>query len=258
MKSNLLQELEQILAYEDQVDMTLPIPTYLFVQKYGRNIEEEMPKIAALLRKKEWFFFKADENQEKSILNRFLVEQECRSSAGREYTGCILIELTGSENEKELLEFFSYMESQKHRLTGIYTTKEAQSVTEMKRLLSGYGFVRRIDGEFYDAFEQLKIFESTINEYQFSITSTTRVKVAEWFRKKEWNEQDAVVMQIQNIAKSVVYQKILEAKTKSNEDSVPEEKKTYPVISAEEIEKAILEFEGREVSKRQIGFALEG
>ena len=73
MKSNLLQELEQIAAYEEQMKIPLPIPSYLFVQKYGRSIEDEMPQIAGLLGKKEWFIFKADSSQEKSLLNRFLV-----------------------------------------------------------------------------------------------------------------------------------------------------------------------------------------
>lgn len=256
MKSNLLEELEQILAYEEQMDMVLPIPSYLFVQKYGRSIEEEMPQIAALLGKKDWFFFKADVSQEKSILNRFLVEQECRTSAGREYTGCILLELTGAENEKELVEFLDYIESQKHRLSWIFTTRESDEAIEMKKLLSSYGFVRKIDGECYDAFEQLKIFENTIKEYQFSITSSTRVKMAEWFRKRDWKEQDAVVTQIQNMAKSVVYQKLLDIKTEMVGSLAREKNKQ--IIDSEEIENVIREFEGKGIANRRIGFVLEG
>ena len=159
-------------------------PESKFVQNYGRSIEAEMPQIAELLGKKDWFFFRADVSQEKSILNRFLVEQECKSSVGREYEGCILLELTGAENEKELFEFINYIEEQKHRLTCIYTTRESEEATGIKKKLASFGFVRQIDGECFDAYEQLEVFEMTIKEYQFSITGGARIKLAEWFRKK--------------------------------------------------------------------------
>lgn len=257
MKSNLLQELEQIVAYEDQMDMVLLIPSYLFVRKYGRSVEAEMPEIAALLGKKEWFFFRADISQEKSILNRFLIEQECKTNVGREYEGCILLELTGAENEKELLEFLNYIESQRQRLTCIYTTRESKEAAEIKKKLSVYGFVRQIDGESFDAFEQLEIFENTLKKYQFSITGGARIKLAEWFRKKKWQEEDAVITQIQNMAKSVIYQKLLNMKPdiESSKKASGEKKEVF--LGKEEIENIIQETEGKTETKRQIGFVLE-
>lgn len=257
MKSNLLQELEQIIAHEDRMDVTLPIPSYLFVQKYGRSIEAEMPEIAALLGKKDWFFFRADAREEKSILNRFLIEQECKSNIGREYEGCILLELTGEENEKELFEFLNYIEEQGHRLTCIYTTKESDDAAEIKKKLASYGFVRQIDGECFDAYEQLEIFENTIKEYQFFITGGARIRLAEWFRKKEWLEQDAVVTQIQNMAKSVVYQKLLNQKPDLESSVETSNGKAEVFLGKEDIENAIREAEGKTATKRQIGFVME-
>ena len=257
MKSNLLQELEQIVAYEDRMDMVLPIPSYLFVQKYGRSIEAEMPKIAELLGKKEWFFFRADISQEKSILNRFLIEQECKTNVGREYEGCILLELTGAENEKELLEFINYIESQKQRLCCIYTTKESEKAAEIKRKLSIYGFVRQIDGESFHVFEQLEVFENTLKNYQFVITGAARIKLAEWFRKTKWQEEDAVITQIQNMAKLLVYQKLLEMKPNMENTSKIKGEKKEVLLDKEEIENVIREAEGKTETKRQIGFVLE-
>lgn len=255
MKSNLLQELEQLLVYEEQMDMALPLPSYLFVQKYGRSIEEEMSKITTLLGKKEWFVFKADESQEKSILNRFLVEQECKSSVGREYTGCILVELTGMENEKELAEFLNYIEEKKHRLLCVYTTKAVDEATEIKKRLSQYGFVRRIDGENYDTYELLEAFEKTVKECHFSISGGARVRLVEWFRRKDWQEQESVVTLIQNMGKAAVYQRILEMSKEAGLQK--EDGSCERILKKEEIEDAINEFEGKETEKRQIGFVLE-
>lgn len=257
MKSNLLRELEQIVTYEDRMEMALPIPSYLFVQKYGRSIEAEMPRIAKLLGKKDWFFFRADESQEKSILNRFLVEQECKTCVGREYEGCILLELTGAENEKEMLEFLNYIESQKGRLSCIYTTKETKEAQGIKRMLSVYGFVRQIDGESFDVYEQLEIFENTLKEYQFVITGGARIKLAEWFYKKNWQEEDAVITQIKNMAKSVVYQKLLDTKQYLKSDTEAGSWKLEKFLGKEEIENAIREVEGKTDAKRQIGFVME-
>lgn len=257
MKSTLLQELEQIVSYEEQMGMTLPIPSYLFIQKYGRSIEEEMSQIVSLLGKKEWFLFRADITQEKNILNRFLVEQECKSSVGREYEGCILVELTGAESEKELIEFLDYIESQKYRLTCIFTTKEVQEAIEMKKLLSMYGFVRQIDGECFDAYEQLEVFENTIKEYRFSITGGARIRLAEWFKKREWLEHDAVLTQIQNMAKSVVYQKLLDTNFTSEDSKNVESGKSEKLLGREEIEIAIEDVSEKAATKRQIGFVLE-
>ena len=257
MKSNLLQELEQIVAYEDQMDMVLPIPSYLFVQKYGRSVEAEMPRIAALLGKKDWFFFRADISQEKSMLNRFLIEQECKTNVGREYEGCILLELTGAENEKELLDFLNYIEGQKHRISCIYTTKESEEAAEIKKKLSTYGFVRQINGESFDTYEQLEVFENTLKEYQFFITGGARIRLAEWFRKKKWQEEDAVVTLIQNIAKSVVYQKLLERKPEMENGITSSGEKKEVFLGKEEIENVIREAEGKTETKRRIGFVLE-
>lgn len=257
MKSNLLQELEQIVAYENQMDMALPIPSYLFVQKYGRSVEAEMPKIVALLGKKDWFYFRADVSLEKSIINRFLVEQECKANIGREYEGCILLELTGAENEKELFELLNYIESQKQRLACIYTTKEVEEADEIKKTLSAYGFVRQINGACFDVYEQLEVFENTIKEYQFLLTGGARIKLAEWFRKKDWKEQDAVVTQIQNMAKSAIYQRLLDMKADEKNRIETGNEMPEKFLGKEDIENVIGETEGKTATKRQIGFVME-
>lgn len=250
MKSNFLQELELILEGENGKKKFLPIPNYIFVQKYGRSIESEMTQIAKLLGKKEWFVFKADQRQEKKILDRFLLEQECKASVGREYTGCVLVELTGTEEEKELAEFLDYIEEASQRLTCIYTTKQMDETERIKNYLMQYGFVRMIEGESYKLNEQLAIFEETVFGYQFSISGGARIRLAEWLHKKDWQEQEKVCTTIQNMAKSAVYQKILTA------GKVAENKEEC-LLGKAEIEAVINEFDEKESTRRPIGFSFE-
>lgn len=244
MKSKLLQEIEQILEREEVMGVTLPIPNYLYVQKFGRSIEADMNEITKLLGRAEWFAFKADSGQNKSILARFLLEQECKASLGKEFTGCVLVELSGDE-KKELTEFLDYIDSQKSRLTCIYTTKAIEQAADFKKQLAQYGFVRMTEGECYDAYEQLELFESTLESYQFALEDAAQKKLVEWFRKKEWQEQDAVMMQIQNMAKSAVYQKMLNSEGRENR-----------ILEAEvcEVLAELCEDSGK---KRQIGFVQE-
>ena len=46
-----LEEINQVKKCEESRQQKLPQPHYLFVQKYGRNLETDMPEIAGKLEK---------------------------------------------------------------------------------------------------------------------------------------------------------------------------------------------------------------
>jgi len=245
MKSNLLQEMQQIFEREEVVKHPLPMPTYLFIQNYGRSIEEDMDKIAELLHKKHWFSFKTSHREkDRSILAKFLLEQECQASVGKEYDGCILVELSGEETEKELSEFLDYVKEQKERLNCIFTMKALDCVADIRKQLATDCFLRVIHGEKYDPFEQIEIFLSILEDYQFQLEEEAQKEVRKFFEKKEWQEVDTVETQISNMAKAIVYERYLE-----------EEKQNTP-ITTEEVLRALNRLEKPE-KKRQIGFVQE-
>ena len=66
-----------------------------------------------------------------------------------------------------------------------------------------------------------------------------------------------MVIQIQNMAKSVVYQKLLERKVDLEGSIENRSGKLEVFLGKEEIEQAIQEAEGKARAKRQIGFVLE-
>ena len=247
MKSNLLSEMQQILEREDKMKVTLPIPHYLFVQRYGREIIDDMQEIAELFGQKEWFFFDTSRPQKDGkLLSYFNIELDRHAGLGREYTGSILIELSGEEDEKELEELFHYIDSHKERLHCIYTMKVSEEVKMVRRHLEKYGFVRVVPGEKYDSYEQIEIFQDTLEAYQFQLDEEAERYVTKFFRKREWEETDAVKKRIENIAKELVYGNLIREEAEKN------------IITKDEVEQVLASLQSEPARKRQIGFVTGG
>lgn len=247
MKNNLLMEIQQILEKEDARKGSLPIPNYLFIQRYGRDIVEEMPQIAALFGQAEWFKFDAGAQQnEGNIASYFKMELNRRAGIGREYSGSILIELSTLEEEKELKELLSYIDSQKNHLHCIYTMREQETVCMVKKQLENYGFVRAIYAKPYQADEQIEIFLNTLQTYQFQADTEAKQCVEAFFREKEWNTSDAVKIRIENIAKEIVYCSFINEEVQDN------------IVQKEEVEQVFASLAKEMTKKRQIGFVMGG
>jgi len=245
MKSNLLQEMGRIFAREEEMKHPLPMPIYLFIQNFGRSIEDDMKEIAELFHKKQWFSFKTGHREtDRSILAKFLLEQECQSSIGKEYDGCVLVELSGEEPENELAEFLDYINEQKERLNCIFTMKPTDAVADVRRQLAADSFLRVIYGEKYDAFEQIEIFLGILEKYQLTLDESAQKEVRDFCKEKEWKEIDTVEIQISNIAKEIVYEKYLEEEQQNRH------------VTREEVLKALSRLEEPQ-KKRQIGFVQE-
>lgn len=246
MKSNLLKEIQQLFDREC-IGNNIPVPSYLFVQRYGREIQEDMKEIAALLGQKDWFCFgcgaiKNDEN----LLNGFKMALERHSGIGKEYTGSILIEFTGNEEEKEIEKLLDYIEGQKHRLHCIYTVKSSEDVKKMKERLENYGFVRVVQGEEYEASEQIEIFRETLKTYQYRLEEDAKDYIEEFFEKQKWQEEDVVKVRIQNMAKEIVYNKLMD-ETDSDRD-----------LKKAEVESVLHSLQSAKTQKRQFGFVMGG
>lgn len=250
MKKNLLAEIQQILEMEDARKGSLPIPNYLFVQQYGRDITEEMPQIAALFGQAEWFTFDVGaKQQDGKVLSHFKMELNRRAGVGREYTGSILIELTAPEEEKEereLEELLNYIDSQKNRLHCVYTMRGQEKVDEVKKQLENFGFVRVVYAKPYEADEQIEIFLDTLETYRFRTDEEAKQCVEAFFKEKEWKISDAVKIRIENIAKEIVYCSFINEKVQDN------------IVQKEDVEQVLASLAKETMKKRQIGFVMGG
>jgi len=243
MKTNLLLEIQKITKREEPVKVLLPMPGYLFVQDYGRSVEGDMDEISKLLGMKEWFLFKTEGNSpEKELLTKFLLELERRVKPGREYEGCVLVELTGEEQEKEIAEFLSYINTQRHRLQFIYTTKETENVEKIRKQLAKECFVRVVYGECYTPQEQMELLCEMLGQYQFVMDDGAKSEFLCFCEEKQWKKEDTVRRQLQNMADEMVYEKMLEGNTRDT------------VIGGMELEGIIDKMKEKTVTRRQIGF----
>lgn len=250
MKNNLLTEMQQILGREDARKGSLPIPNYLYIQQYGRDLVDEMPQIAALFGQTEWFSFDTGAQQkEGNILSHFMMELNRHAGVGREYSGSILIELSTPEEEKEekeLEELLSYIDSQGNRLHCVYTMREQENVDKVKKQLENYGFVRVVYAKPYQADEQMEIFLDTLQTYQFQADTEAKRCAEAFFQEKEWETSDAVKIRIENIAKEIVYCSFVNEEVQDN------------IVQKEEVEQVLASLAKEMTKKRQIGFVIGG
>lgn len=245
MKNSLLIEIEKILKQQEVLQITLPLPRYLFVERYGRSIEKDMEQITALFEKKQWFLFRTGGRESnENILTRFLLEEERHAGLGKAYEGCVLAELSGDE-DSALEEFLSYIGEHSERIRCIFTTKKINKVSGIKRLLSEDGFTRVVFGEIYDTDEQITLFMNVMECYQIRLEEDVQQEVIRFFEEKEWKETDVVEVKITNMAKSIVYQKILHMESQNM------------IVSKEDMNQAIRELTEESWKTRQIGFVKE-
>lgn len=247
MKTNLLMEIQQVIERENVLKINIPIPSYIFVQRYGREIGEDIKAITELFGRKAWFSFDSSNiKKEEKLLTAFQMELGRHSGIGKEYAGCILVELSGKETESDLEELFGYIDTHQHRLQCIYTVKETEGVSDIKKQLENFGFVRVIEGEEYDTFEQMEIFQDTLKTYQFHLEEEAKGYIEEFFENQKWKETDMVKIRIQNMAKEIVYKKLMKITTNDY------------WVTKEETQQVLSILQEKTVQKRQIGFVMGG
>lgn len=167
MKSNLLSELERIVNSRSD----FPIPSYLFVQQYGRSIQNELKEIAEALGREDSFYFKTEAaGKEYNILQRFRMEEEMHAGLGRKFDGCVLIRISGEEPKKEMDEFLDYLEEEQQRISCLYTTENYEKVYDIGKKLEQFFFVRVVYGRKYELQEQMYLFCKNLDKYKLKLS----------------------------------------------------------------------------------------
>lgn len=240
MKNNLVREIEKIVAQKQNSNEYIPTPTYLYVKHYGRDIEDCMAEITELMGEEEYFIFKTGRIQKaESLLRSFLMELEKHASLGKDFGGCVLVELTVETEDKELADFLDYAENQK-QIKFLFTTRENEE--EVQELLERYFFVRVVKGQPYDCEEQFALLNEAFCKYQFAMDAAAEEAFQKALAEKEWQESDMVMNRIQNIAKNLVYEKMLAEKCSNR------------CIGKEDAEEAIKKLVRETTKKNVIGF----
>ena len=246
MKNNLLEEIQLLFEKKKDLKRVIPVPSYLFVQRYGRQIHEHMKEIAEVFGQKDWFIFScASVTCEEKLLSAFKMELERHSGIGKEYTGSILVEFSGEKEEKQIEDLLEYIHKQKQRIHCIYTIKVSEE-ENIKELLEKYGFVRVVRGEEYETFEQIEIFQEVIKLCQLQLEEDAEKYIVDFFEKLKWQEEDVVKIRIQNMAKEIVYNKLMENGDKEKN------------IKKEDVESVLHSLKVNKGMKRQIGFVRGG
>jgi len=238
---SILEELNKVKACEQERNVKLPKPCYLFVQKFGRSPEAELPEIAEAFGNGSWFHFLTEvKKKDITIRNRFIMELEKHAELGKAFQGHVLVELTGEEEPKEVFEFLSYIKQNEKQFQCIFTTRMLDRAEEIKNCLEEHFFVRKIEGKEYDNSEQSTVFLRVLLEYGFDIDLLVN-GLETLFAGVHWEETDMVQSRIENLARNIVYNKMLE----------PE---AVLLVSAEEVEEAMREWKKEPERVRRIGF----
>lgn len=216
VSNTILQELGKIKDVEMNEGIGMPIPNYLYIQRYGRKAQEQMDKILQNIGKKDWFFFRTEEqSSEGKLIKKFSMDLERHADTGKEFTGCSLIEISKETLMKdELPEFLEYLKENEKRLYYLFTIKNAKDAVSVQKCIEQYFFTRIVYAEEFSIEEQFDIIRNTCEKYGFSIDHKEQILIMRGLKDRKWKADEHVEFILQNAARAVIYEAILEDKTK--------------------------------------------
>ena len=240
MKHSILKEVEQIKETENTKGIKFPKTSYIFVENYGRTIHKEMQKLTELSGKKGWFVFQAVKHQ--GVYQEFTVELSKHAMLGKEFEGCILIEVSWQVEKNELRQMLEYLKEQENKINFFFSVKEEKIAKELKAEMDRYFFTRMLEGEVYSQEEQLRILMEELEKYELYVEESVKQEVLKLLAGLSWQTTDLVEHTLQNVARKLAYEKMLE----DSSDGLLEE----------DIKKALEEVNPYS-QKNRIGFVLE-
>ena len=245
MMHSVLEEMKYVKKNEAERGVKFPETTYLFVENYGRNMQDEMQDIAELLGKKEYFTFRADWlTKPTGVYGDFQVELQKHAMLGKEYEGCILLEVSALLNEPEMLQILSLLKRQENKISFLMTAKDDIDVSEIRNMMEQFFFARVVEGQIYSPEEQYGIIKTELEKYGFEPEETQGEDLMEYLKEFPWKKSDAVECKLRNVVKKLVYEKMLEHSSSLN-------------VTYEEIKNA-LSGPRKDGTASRIGFLLEG
>ena len=207
----MITEIKKIKELEHKTGIKIPQPVFFYIERYGRRLEEKMEEILPMIGKKEWFLFKTDcRFKEGGMFRNFIIELEKNAKVGKEYRECILIELEEDIllNE-ELDEFLSYLKYLEGKVFFLFTVKQGKNTIYIQEYIEQYFFIRKIYAEEYTMQEQMETIREICKEYEVEISQEAEEVLLKGMERKEWNEQEQVMLKLKNNVCNEIYELLL-------------------------------------------------
>lgn len=253
VSNTILHELDKIKNVEINEGICTPIPNYLYIQRYGRRAQEQMDKILSKIGKKDWFLFKTQEqSEEKKLIEKFGMALHRHADTGKDYTGCSLIEISKETlNRDELPGFLEYLKENEQQLYYLFTIKNAEDAASVQKCIEQYFFTRIVYAEEFSIEEQFDIIRNTCGEYGFSIGGREQTFIMRGLEERKWKADEHVGFILQNAARAVIYEAMLEDKIMERLISAELSKKLLSNLQKTAEKEKILGFRPREVERRE-------
>ena len=243
MNYAILESMNKIKVFEAHIGKSIPKPTYLLVQRYGRTMESVLRETAEAFGKKNCFSLRKETTTKETVLERFLIEAKKSTDLGKVFDGFVLIELTGEEKEGERQDLYEYIKKNPEEIACAFTVKNEQTADKLyEELVQHFPFLRKISEECYSPKEQSEILVSTLRLGGSELTK----EAEEWFTEQvadmRWKPEDHVENKLKNLANSLVYEQIMKGES-------------CLWISSEKLQEALNRQLEPETEKLPIGFA---
>lgn len=253
VSNTILQELDKINDVEMNEGICTPIPNYLYIQRYGRRAQEQMDKILLKIGKKGWFLFKTEDQLcEGGLIKNFSMELHRYADTGKEFTGCSLIEISKETLMKdELPEFLEYLKENEKRIYCLFTIKNVKDAVSVQKCIEQYFFTRIVYAEDFSIEEQFDIIRNTCEEYGFGIDHKEQVFIMRGLKDRKWKANEHVEFILQNAARAVIYEAILEDKIKERLMSAELSMKLLENLQKKTEKEKIFGFQQRDLEKQE-------
>lgn len=208
----ILQELSKISDIESREGVKVPRPKFFYVQRYGRKAQDQVQEILSLVGRKEWFLFRTDDSFPEAGLRRnFVTELAKHAGTGKEFEGCVFIELSKDTLLKEeFAEFLEFLKERENKLYYVFTTKKPKDAASVQKCIEQYFFVRTVCAESYSVEEQMVLLKDICEEYGFHISPKVKTLLANGLKSKEWKEDDYVDYRLRSEVCTIIYEAVLE------------------------------------------------
>lgn len=245
MNYSILDDIRSIKQLEKRIGKPVPQPLFLFVENYGRTLDNMLDELAKELGKSDAFVFNAWKYAESNPKQYMECEMKKRAKLGKSYNGCVLVKLSGGVDVVELHELVQFALERGDELVILLSVNSTRLAQRVERVLETYAYVRVVEGEPFSEEEQLCILEEQWGGFGITLLPHEKKKIREVLGKHVWEVSDSVRTRLNNLAMKIAYEKIFSGNSES--DNYIESSFELELNSTEE-----------EPKKRQIGFVLEG
>lgn len=244
----MIKEITGIRELESKAGINVPMPKFIYIEKYGRRPEEQMQEILSAFGKKEWFLYQTDIRfHEGGILENFIVELKKRAKIGKAYEEYVLIELSDMIHmDEEFKGFLAYLKTQEPGMNFMFVMKQSRNTVQIQQCIEQYFFVKTIYAEKYSVEEQLESIRGICNRYRFEISEEAERIFFDSLEKKEWEAEENVICILNNKVCGMIY------------DAAVSNLENKQIITGEMASRMISKLEKQKERKIKFGFCGEG